>query len=544
MKRGLLRVISFAAMLALLASRSTLSAAADGYDEYTLETAIQTGLENCILLGQLENQLELSELKYRAYRKIGSDLVDGKTELSTGGSSLEDALSEIASGQQLLNQARIDIQSGYYPKGFPEQAIIEETGLPDGSVLPALVITPDHDEDDSNRRTILAQFTEYADAHVDILYAAGIELDPVEDAQEVVRQVKLTIKQKQKLLDEGKSDYEENLLALVEGKIDYAVAKANISSALAEKLDISELNKLSPEQDKKLLIKMAKAAVTINEAAQGIYRNQTALLIQNNYYTVLKTEKLLEAKKQSLKRAELQYSFVRDGYEVGLKTKDSLLLAELYYTGAKLEYEKELDDYNNALLELKKNMNISMDKQIRLREVELNNNITVDLEEGLEQGLAGRLEVIKAGEQLNIYKENLELVGKRYNDKSTQYKEALKLKDNAALELEKAKLEVESSIRKSYSTMETMKSLLESSEQMTEQAEECLEIARARYESGLGAGSDLMSSLGLSSVSGTLLEVVSAEENLAKVEEKYIEVLYGYNLSKAKYLNDIACIIY
>ncbi|HWQ30232.1 MAG TPA: efflux RND transporter permease subunit [Negativicutes bacterium] len=31
---------------------------------------------------------------------------------------------------------------------------------------------------------------------------------------------------------------------------------------------------------------------------------------------------------------------------------------------------------------------------------------------------------------------------------------------------------------------------------------------------------------------------------ISELKEKYIEILYGYNLSKAKYLNDIACIIY
>lgn len=339
-------------------------------------------------------------------------------------------------------------------------------------------------------------------------------------------------------------DFEESLLTLVDGKIDYAVAKANISGSIASQLGMSELSKLSPEADRNLLVKMSKAAAAITVASRGIYRSQTALLIQNSYYNVLKAEKLLEVRQESVKRAETQYRFAKDGYENGMKAFDDMLYAQIYHTGTLLELQKAQDDYDNAMIELKKDMNIPLDKVIVLEEVPVNEKPVIDLYEGLEQGLEGRLEIIKAAHQVDIYEANLDYVKKYYSKRSEQYKEALRLQNTAELEQQKAKLEVESSIRQAYNTVLAMGSMLRASEGMVGQAEECLAIAQARYDAGLGTGSSLMNRLNLDASSGTILEVISAEENLAQVEEKRVEILYGYNLAKAKYLNDIAYLTY
>jgi hypothetical protein len=38
---------------------------------------------------------------------------------------------------------------------------------------------------------------------------------------------------------------------------------------------------------------------------------------------------------------------------------------------------------------------------------------------------------------------------------------------------------------------------------------------------------------------GTIFEVLAAEEKLSEVEEKVVEIVYGYNLAKSKYEVDI-----
>ncbi|HWQ31052.1 MAG TPA: TolC family protein [Negativicutes bacterium] len=541
MKKKYKRMVSLLLALAMILS-STAVSAADG-DSYTIESAVAEGLENSILLQQLDDKITLSELKYRAYRDITSDLDEGQDELRSGEETAETSFGTIVVSQELLNSAKTDISEGYYPEGFPDYTVIKETQLPGGYSLPAFIVTSDSGSDD--RRTVKEQFEEYWSANGVLLTLTGKTEDGfVSGADDMLSALKKTVKDQQKALDEWKVKYEEGLLTLVDGKIDYAVAKANISSSLAKQLDMSELNELTVSDDRKLMLKMAKSLATLTYTSKGIFRNQIALQIQNSYYNVLKAKKLVEVKKSTVDRAETQYRFSNDSYQAGMKAKDSMLLSELFLTGSKLEYQKAQSEYENAMTELKKNMNIPMEKDIKLDEAGIDEKLAVDLGEGLELGLEGRLEILKAREQLDIYNMNLELVDKRYNNKDTQYKEALRLKNIALLELERTEREVESSIRQSYNTMKTMEEMLEEAAGMVDQAKECVDIAQSKYEEGYGADSALLDRLGLAASSGTILEVISAEENLTQVQEKYIQILYGYNLAKAKYLNDIAYLTY
>lgn len=541
MNRKSTKIISMI-LIMIFSLSNTVVFAANDYEEYTIESAVVTGLKNSIILQQLEDKITLSDLKYKAYRSITSELDDGRDSLNSGEKDIGSALDKINASQGLLNNAKIDILKGYYPAGFPDYTVIPETPLPGGMKLPALIITSGSKS--SGRKTVLEQFTEYSDTNAAILAAIGKSFDPEDSAAELLNEVKQKIQEQQKTLDNGKIDYEEGLLDLVDGKIDYAIAKASLSSSLAGKLDMSELSRLSVSDDRRLLLRMSNALATVTLTSKGIYRNQIALQIQNSYYNALKARKLIEMKRSTMERAETQYQFAKAGYETGMKAKDDMLLADLFLTGTKLEYEKAQNDYENAMTELKKNMNIPQDKNITLEEAGVNESIAMELEEGIKQGLTSRLEIIQGTEQVDIYDMNLSVVEKRYRTKSRQYDEALRLENLAILELEKAKREVESSIRQSYNTMKTMESMLETSERMAAQAKECVDIAQSKYIEGFGTDSALLDKLGLSASSGTVLEVISAEENLIQVEEKYIEILYGYNLAKAKYLNDIAYLTY
>lgn len=553
MKRKFTGLISLVLICALFMTNIVVYAE-DG-EKYTIESAVEVGLENSILLQQLEDKITLSELKYRAYKDITSDLDGGQDELGEGEKEVETAYGTIVASQETLNNAKLDLLSDYYPEGFDPYTVIPETQF-SVITIPELTIIPGNES--SNRKTVTEQFQEYAAENAGLVkvlgpYASGnaslqkvlyMLTNPEESARTFTKQVKQTVRELQATLDEGKIDYEEGLLTLVDGKIDFAVAKANIASSLAKQLDMSELSKLSVSDDRKLLLQMSKSLATVTFASKGIYRDQIALQIQNSYYNALKAKKLVDVKKSTLDRAETQYQFSKDGYETGMKAKDSMLLSDLFLTGARLEYDKAVNDYENSLIELKKNINIPMDMDITLEEADMNETVAMSLEEGLALGLEGRLEIIKAAEQVDIYDTNLTVVKRHYNNKSEQYKEALRLKNLAILEQEKAAKDVESSIRQSYNTMKTMEAMLEQAGGMAAQARECVDIAQSKYTEGFGTDSALLDKLGIAASSGTVLEVISAEENLIQVEEKYIEILYGFNLAKAKYLSDIAYLTY
>jgi len=486
---------------------------------YDTESAVRTGLANSILLKQLKNKVELSDLKHDIYKSIGNQLISGEEELQNGEKGLSTGLSELDASQDALNEAKISILNGILPEGAEDVVIV-----------PGALIIEAGDN-------IAEKITAFNAAT-----GAGLNVEGI--TAKIVSTVNKALAAKQKLLDKGRVTYEKNSTYLVNGEIDFAVAKATVSSSLADNLDASTLDGFSARYDASLLLDMAEAASTVTVAAEGIYRNQIALMIQNSYYNVLKAQKLLEVKQRTLKRAETQLQNAKDGYDAGMKAKDDMLLASIYHTGTRLEYEKALDDYNNALTELKKNMNIPEDQAIMLEEATAVKSTPMELSKGLESGASNRLEIVKAEQQLEVYDSYMKLVKKRYSKSIKKFQEAELLQENAELELEKVKKEVEASIRQSYNTMTTMEKMLEEARDMVDQAKECVTIAQEKYKEGFGADSALMKKLGLEASSGTILEVISTEENLAQIEEKYVEILYGYNLSKAKYLVDIGYLTY
>ena len=520
MKKNITRIFCIVLVFILIFSLSADIVFADVEEPgvYSIQSAVRVGISNSILLQQLDNKVTLSRLKTDAYNEIADDLADGKRDLGNGEASADSALGTIDTSQDTLNQAKMDIAAGILPQGAGPFTIVQ------GLVIEA--------GDDIRQKV------------EDFNAATGAGVNPQVVLATIKRQVNTELAKKQKELNDGKAEFQRQLLILVDGKIDYKVAKANITSALADKLDISDLSGLTTSSATSLMYKLADAAARITVASQGIYRNQIALQIQNSYYNVLKAKKLVEVKELAMKRAESQYQFAKDSYEAGMKAKDDMLLANIYYTGTKLEYQKAQDDYYNAQIELKKNMGIPMEQTMELEDVTADSGLPMDLESGLKSGLESRLEIIIAMQQDEVYKVNQGFVQSEYNKKADQYTEAEYLRKNADLEVERVKKDVESSIRQSYNTMVTMADMLSNAQGMVDQAKECVDIAQSKYTEGFGGDSTLLKKLGMEASSGTVLEVISAEENLAQVEEKYVEILYGYNLSKAKYLNDIAYLTY
>ena len=521
MKKNITRIFCIVLVFILIFSLSADIVFADVEEPgvYSIQSAVRVGISNSILLQQLDNKVTLSRLKTDAYNEIADDLADGKRDLGNGEASADSALGTIDTSQDAINQAKMDIAAGILPQGADPITIVPG----------ALIIEPGDD--------IKQKIDDFNDAT-----HAGLNSKAI--LANIKKQVNTELSKKQKELNDGKAEFQRQLLILVDGKIDYKVAKANITSALADKLDISDLSGLTTSSATSLMYKLADAAARITVASQGIYRNQIALQIQNSYYNVLKAKKLVEVKELAMKRAESQYQFAKDSYEAGMKAKDDMLLANIYYTGTKLEYQKAQDDYYNAQIELKKNMGIPMEQTMELEDVTADSGLPMDLESGLKSGLESRLEIIIAMQQDEVYKVNQGFVQSEYNKKTDQYTEAEYLRKNADLEVERVKKDVESSIRQSYNTMVTMADMLSNAQGMVDQAKECVDIAQSKYTEGFGGDSTLLKKLGMEASSGTVLEVISAEENLAQVEEKYVQILYGYNLSKAKYLNDIAYLTY
>lgn len=469
----------------------------------TIAQAVEEGLEKSITIDKIKNQAELANLVNKNASKNKNDIYNAENELANASRDLSNGRSEVYSSLDQLDSAQAALDNGIAPMDIP---------IKDPTTGEVVMVIP--------------------------------KGSPIPDEQ-IIHQI-------QAQLDANKSKINSALEKLDDGTQEYLSSKAKYDLGIqfamtnvANKLSTSTISSLSPTAVADLVVEMADKQERITHYSVHIYKNQIAMQIQNSYYEVLKHKKLLEAKEKALDRGKLQYDYAVFAYEVGAKSKDDVNFAKLYYDGIQMAYELQKKDYHNAMTELKKNMNIRLDTNINVVEEPMALGSTFELTQGINSGLRTRLEIKMAEAQVDLYKALRTAVDRSYYKQSdNQYKEAELLIDKAQIGLKEAQLQVESSIRMSYETMSTMQRVMNTANQLKESAEQAVEIAKLKYEVGFGADNALLKNLNLQDLSGTMVEVIAAEENLASVEAKVIEATNGYNLARIKYLNDIGVLPY
>lgn len=361
---------------------------------------------------------------------------------------------------------------------------------------------------------------------------AGTSIDSVPDfaKDQIKKGVEQGFERAQEQLDSG----------------DYAILSAldQAGATISSALDFASLDALSLDSSANLIELMPDVVFEVTQASFDIYKNNIALLIQKNYYDVLQAQEMLKVRKRAMDRGAKQYEFLKASYEEGMKAKDDLLMAELYYKSTKIAYEQTKGDLESAKVELMKNANIDMETDIELESVMKTASEKFNLNEGLEMGMKNRLEIKKSVGEVLINNTNFEETKKSYPSNTFQYQEAELLKEKAGVQFEQAKQEVESSIRKSYTLVENTANMLDETDGMINSAKENLEIAQMKYDEGYGVNTILLGNLNLQDSAGTIVEVLAAQEKLSEVEESIVKITYAYNLSRMQYKNNIGDFIY
>lgn len=490
----------------------------------TIDEAVAYGLEHSIALEKIKNQADIAKLVKDNATEVRNDLIEADSELNNAYYLIDDGRDEIYNGEAQLDSAQTALDNGIAPQDIP----VAQLGItiPAGSHIKSYL-----------ENVVSMAYPNAPSAQIDAI---------VENAySQIIDTVQGILDSKSDTLTSSKKKLESSTQSYLSSKSQYDAALQYAMANVANKLSTSTISSLKTKPLTDLIVKMANTQDEVTSYSINIYKNKIALLIQNSYYKALKEQKLLEVKQKATERGKLQYELAKAAYEVGAKSKDDLILAKTYYDSTIMSEELQLKDYNAALLELKTNMNMDLSKEIKLVEVEAVADEEFDLTQGISSGLKSRLEMKMANAQVDLYKYLMTAVDESdYSSSSNQYKEAKLLQQKADIELNGAALQVESDIRTSYSTMTSMQKIVEKSKELEAGAKETVEIAKVKYEVGFGYDNALLAQMNLESMSGTLVEVIAAEENLVSIQEKEIEAINGYNLSRLKYLNDIGVLLY
>ncbi|MEJ8553994.1 TolC family protein [Tepidibacter sp. Z1-5] len=450
----------------------------------TLDDAIKIATENNYILKSLQVDLEAADLSLDRAKHNERKIKKGQDKLDDG----QKQLKQLKGSKDLLNGAYSQIK-GALDSGYTLDQIAQNPTAKQG---------------------------------LDALKSAGI--DPTsKDGFD---------KQFNNTVEAG-----ENALKSGEGAFDLAIEDAN--SVIAQKLNIDVERVLAVDSTTQLMTTMADLQNEVTKDGYLIAQKQIGLLTRQKYYEVIKTKKIEDLKKIALDRATAQYKMAKDAYDAGMKAKDDVLLSQAQVNLMNVDYRNACMNRKNAEIELKKVINVDLNKNINLVQDFTTTKLEVNLEAGLKQGSEKRIEIRKAQAQYLVDKLSFELTSGQYPENTYQYKEAKIKMNKSKVGIESAGQDVKSSIMQSYEAVEATADMLAYTEGVVNNAKESLEIAEYRYKEGYGFETSVIKNANLQDMAGTMVEVIAAQERLADIEEKVIEVIFNYNLARDKYLNDI-----
>jgi hypothetical protein len=510
--------------------------------QLTVDEAVLYGLENNKSMDLLDNAIGLALVSVDYADGNIEDLEDAEEQLSEAESDLFDLGVALDQNQDTLDQAYYYLSLGKSPMKITYNDIKNYVGNDMLNMFAALGI--------SASDTVFSIGSDIQGTIEDMFIALGYSEAAAENAAKGYYDDVYSIIES--MLDENQDTIDEYTTAMDEAKVtlDYNQdlfdsVLDGVADSIDTKINYSSVVQLETDDAVDLMINMADVNLDVTRYAKGIYKNQIAMLIQKNYYDALYAEKMVELKKVAMKRGEEQYNMVKLSYENGMKAKDDLLLAKMYYDSTKISLRLAQATYNNAIYELKENMNIDMGTEIVLVDTMIEEVTKLSLEDGLKSGMTNRIEMQMVLGQWMIYVLNEEILSsKEYKYEQASIDESVLLREGAEFKLEQIKKTIESEICQSYENLDATEYMIEVSTDLITDAEEVVSIAQLKYEQGFGAENSLLKQMNLETSSGTMIELIAAQENRADIEAKVAQIRYNHTMAKVKYMNDAGILVY
>lgn len=336
-----------------------------------------------------------------------------------------------------------------------------------------------------------------------VLLVSGILLFSLAGAQEKVPSLSLEEAIK-KGLEEGKD------AALY--RIQLQVARNAYQKAMADLLlNPSVISKLSAENS----WNWAQREVEIN-------LSNLALSIEEAYYSVLRAEQALQLAQSGAERAKKQLEDIQIRFSLGMVAEIDLLQAQLEAEQAEQEINNASRDLELAWQNLNSLIAVEPDTRFELTSSLSFSPVEIDFEKSLNYALSHRLEIQQA-------EDNLKLAEKKVEVSNTPYtplldKEAAQLeKEQRSIQLAKTRESIELEIREAYFTLKNAGEQVPLREKALQVAKENLNIAQARFENG----------------AITTLDLLEAQYNLYQAEIAYLQSIYDYNVSLARFFTKL-----
>lgn len=295
-------------------------------------------------------------------------------------------------------------------------------------------------------------------------------------------------------------------------RVQLQVAHNEYQKAMADLLlNPSVISKLSAENS----WKWAQREVEIN-------LSELALSIEEAYYNVLRAEQALRLAQSGAERAKKQLDDIQIRFSLGMVAEIDLLQAQLEAEQAEQEINNASRDLELAWQNLNSLIAVNPGTRFELTSALSFSPVEIDFEKSLNYAHSHRLEIQQAEDNLKLAEKKVEVSNTPYTPSLD--KEAAQLeKEQRSIQLAKARESIELEVREAYFTLKNAEEQVPLREKALQVARENLNIAQARFENG----------------AITTLDLLEAQYNLYQAEISYLQSIYDYNVSLARFFTKL-----
>lgn len=291
-------------------------------------------------------------------------------------------------------------------------------------------------------------------------------------------------------------------------RIQLQVARNAYQKAMADLLlNPSVISRLSAENS----WNWAQREVEIN-------LSNLALSIEEAYYNVLRAEQALQLAQSGAERAKKQLEDIQIRFSLGMVAEIDLLQAQLEAEQAEQEINNASRDLELAWQNLNNLIAVEPDTRFKLTSSLSFSPVEMDFEKSLNYAISHRLEIQQVEDNLKLAEKKVEVSNTPYTpalDKEAAQLEA----EQRSIQLARTRESVELEIKEAYFTLKNAEEQVPIREKALGVAKENLNIAQARFENG----------------AITTLDLLEAQYNLYQSEIAYLQSIYDYNVSLARF---------
>lgn len=319
-------------------------------------------------------------------------------------------------------------------------------------------------------------------------------------------------------LEEAISLAEENnyTLRLAEIAKRKAYIEAEQAGSLSKVSVAAERFSSSTQLSKYANEKIKENGVFIANKTYEVTKEQVKLLVKKKYFTVLQDWDIVKVDEAALERANKQLENAKASFGVGTVAKTDVLAAEAGVAQAKAALTSAKNDYEVAVIDLKRTIGLDLDVNINLTStVNYEPMEEINLDDVIRESMKIRLDILKNSATLD----NANLKYKALSDyiPGTYDTDLAKIDINTAqLALDDTKKKVVADLTQAYLGIKYAQDTVNYLQAGVDQTRENVRLTNLRYQVGMA----------------TSYEVLDASVKLADMEAKYIKALYAYNLAK------------